>query len=96
MEIEKIISTTCRVCGVSRNDIVGSSRKSTCVVARKIIISLTDNLPLGSVCSLLNKSHSVIIHHRKLFESDFKSYHLFSRCYSEVCNRIGIQIHNIT
>ncbi len=79
-EIELIIDCVSKNYGISKEEILSSSRKKNANLARQAVIYLLRNYAkknLKEIAQLLKKEHSTIIYHLKNFEKKLKENRVF-------------------
>lgn len=79
-EIEVILEGICKFFGVSKDEILSSSRKKHLVLSRQTLIYLLRNFAhknIKEICTLLKKEHSTVIYHLKTFEKKLKENRTF-------------------
>ncbi len=70
-EIEIILEGVCKFFGVSREEVLSTSRKKNLVLARQALIYLLKNFAqksLKEISAFVKKEHSTVIYHLKTFE----------------------------
>lgn len=73
--IDKIINKACLLWGVSREDVLGRSRKIPIPFARTMIaktIRETHGISLAEIGRILDRNHSSIIHYIKMYDSEYR------------------------
>lgn len=92
--IKKIIDKACEIWEVERKDVLKDNRKQTLIFARAVISYNLFNLlhlSLSEIGRNLNRSHSSISHHLKIYDMEYQ-YNKDFRTFADAMNDIVLEI----
>lgn len=92
--VDRIINKACELWGVSRDDVLGRSRKTPLPFARTMIaktIQETHDISLVEIGRILNRHHSSIIFYIKMYDTEYK-YNQEFRNFANAMKEVALDI----
>lgn len=94
-----IIDNACMLWGVSREEVLGKSRRLPLPLVRAMIAKTLRSvygLTLTNIGYILNRNHPTIVHYLKIFDSEYKynkDFRNFANAMNDITQEIKHELH---